>query len=186
MPTQGPNSATSVGSVTRGGSDIEWTNPEYATGSDDDRASVVLVAYELSSFLWATDFRFTIPRWATVDGILAEFQVSCPSAIPPFEDIVGIVRSGVQQGSTYETYTSLPAVEAYWEYGGAADTWNAYMTPWDVNDPTSGLMFGIDRDAGAGSCTSYVNDIRETVTYTTHGGPYRRSRRGPCPRGQAR
>ena len=184
MPTRGPNSANTIVSDPTAG-DVAWSNPSYASGSDENRATAALSATEHSEYLRATDFGYDLRRWHTPLGIQVDVQVSKTGAGGVGDVVADLLKAGSLIAQNKATLASLPAVEAYWEYGGAADLWN---TPWlsdELNASNHGFVFQCECGA-PDSATPRVNDIRGTISYISHGGPYRSSRRGPCPRGQER
>jgi len=54
---------------------LTWTNPGYATTSNDQKASVVLTKNSgVSHYIKATGFGFSIPTDAHIDGIVVEWE----------------------------------------------------------------------------------------------------------------
>jgi len=53
---------------------VAWSNPDRAKSLADGNATAVLSSLGVSHYLKATNFGFSIPTGATIDGILAEIN----------------------------------------------------------------------------------------------------------------
>ena len=53
---------------------VAWTNPDNAKVSDNVYATVSLIGIGISHYLKATNFGFSIPTGATINGILVEIE----------------------------------------------------------------------------------------------------------------
>jgi len=112
MATQGPNDpGTIVSDPTVGIS--EWANPGNASADDGANASASLGAGAQTEYLLATNFGFSIPSGATIDGITVTWQkgVSAGEAVNDFR--VRIVKGG--------TVGSEDKSNGSWESGSVRD-----------------------------------------------------------------
>jgi len=77
--SSGPNNPSGTATETGGGT-VDWTNPGNITSSDDNRATAVLGKGDTSYYLKGTDFGFSIPSDATIQGIKVEIEKSIAEA----------------------------------------------------------------------------------------------------------
>jgi hypothetical protein len=163
MATQGPNSGTTFVSVAPG---ITWIDPSLAGSSDDSRATVSLPIFDdESEHLKGTDFGFSIPSGATIDGIVVELERSADAADAVGETEAKMVKGGTIGGNNNSDGSFLPTSEAYKTYGSSSDLWGLAWTPADINAINFGFAFrcanGIVLLRNA-----FVDHIRITVYYT--------------------
>jgi len=165
----GPNSPASVTSDSSIGT-IVWSSPNNATASDDLRSTVSLDPLSTSQYLRATNFGFSVPAGATINGITAEMEKSFGSGTQckgdAGDNAVRIIKGG-SIGSTDKSGTiwSTSSTDEYISYGGSSDTWGEVWTPADIN----GANFGVAISAvetGDEDCTVRVDHVRLTVHYT--------------------
>lgn len=151
-----------------------WTNYTYATSSNDSYATFSAPAYAaFSHYLKATNFGFSIPAGATIDGILVEIEKSLNQA-PTVNDYavdnaVKIVKSDTTIGTMNkaDTTTYWPETDAYASYGSSSDLWSETWTATDINDPDFGVVIqGKLFDDLDNSPIGRVDHIRITVYYT--------------------
>lgn len=180
MASEGPNSPASV--TGDGGSGATWSNPTNATASDDSRATASINGFVAPStrVLEATDFGFSIPSGATIDGVVVEVERSCTTtAGNPRDAEVYLVVPGeiTGTGDNKAKADVWPTTDAYVTYGGASDLWGAALTPADVNDSGFGCWLKAAMDNGKDSTTVRVDHVRITVYYTEAAGGGNRRRR---------
>ena len=102
-----------------------WDNPDYAKASDN--AYAIATDYNdikpsYSHYLKATNFGFSIPSGATINGILVEFErwATGDTAFDYIKDSeIKIVKSDGSIGTTNkaDTVTHWSTTEAYFSYG---------------------------------------------------------------------
>lgn len=173
-------SATSPGTGSTSGTDIDWSNPGNITASDNSRASAVVNNNGFSPFgltrqLRATNFGFSIPNGATIYGVKAEieryFNEDSGSGFGNVQDIT--VRLIDNNGSLVGNNKAITGVkwpvaggEAYAEYGGKLDNWGVSLTSSMVNDADFGLALVCQNVQASMNATAYVDHIRLTVYYS--------------------
>lgn len=181
MTTAGPNSPGTLANDSGVGSGA-WSTPSNASASDNTRTSQTNNGQ--SNGLKATNFGFSIPVGATIDGIVAEIEHSANSSASGgagnriMDQTVRLVKGGSQAGSDYAktgTINRWPvtASEAYATYGGATDLWGTTWTVSDINASNFGIEMTCVGNNQDGSEIGYVDHIRITIYYTVaaSGGP---------------
>ena len=168
----GPNSPTSAdGSSQAGGGTITWTNPTYATSSDNYRATAALAKGVISYYLQVTGFNFNIPTNARIDGIVVEVERSIAETTTYTKDnSIKIIQGGAISGNEYaDTATDWPinSGDAYATYGGSSDLWGLSWTAADINSSNFGVAVQAKNTKvnAAFKNTAQVDHIRITVYY---------------------
>ena len=159
MVTQGPLSpATTVDDSSTG--TIAWTNPNNSQVSDNVYTTATIGA-ETTHYLKATNFGFSVPTNATINGIVveAEANVNDPGWIL---DYIRIVKSGLI-GSTNKTLQRYSTTDSYKSAGSSSDLWGETWTSTDINDSVFGVAISTVQNGA--SRTISVDHIRITVYY---------------------
>jgi hypothetical protein len=149
---------------------VAWANPDNAKVSDNVYA--VLSGGTSSHYLKATNFGFSIPTGATINGILLEIQqrvVTSGDGANPSQ--VRIVKADGSIGTTNKGSSSMYGIwqsttPAYWSFGSSTDLWGETWTPADINDVDFGSVLGVTSTSAPGLFSSEVDHIRITVYYT--------------------
>jgi len=139
---------------------VAWSNPDNAKASDGNDATVYLED-QISSYLAATNFGFSIPSGATIDGIKVEIEESTGTDAGD-ESSIKIIKGGTISGDEKSTGAQLPSLDTYIEYGGSSDLWGETWAYTDINSSTFGVGFSVTIYEG----TVSVDHIRITVYYT--------------------
>ncbi len=171
MASQGPNSGGTFANDSSYGT-TAWTSPSNAAASEDSYATCTLGSFNSSQYLKATNFGFSIPSGATIDGIVVEVELKASSSFLINDSSVKIVKGGTIGGTDKKRSPAVfwPAVDTYITYGGASDLWGLTWTDSDINGSTFGIVFSAHVDTGKASITASIDHIRITVHYTTGGG----------------
>lgn len=171
MASAGPNypstavNDTSVGTI----SNASVTNI-YA-----DDGSVTITAMSggsgtLSNYIKATNFGFSIPSGATIDGIVVEIKRRRTSIGGNTTDnSVRIVKGGTISGNDYAISTTYSTAYTYYTYGSSSDLWGLSWTDSDINASTFGIAFSVKKTTGKVNQVN-ADAARITVYYTTGGG----------------
>ena len=145
-----------------------WSFPNRAKVSDAIYTLALLDTNgDISHYLKATNFGFSIPTGATINGIIVEVQRRAQVATITDSE-VKIVKSNGSIGTTNKaTGTSWPGTEAYASYGSSSDLWDETWAATDINNSNFGMVIA----AISGSTTAFnyaeIDHIRITVYYTT-------------------
>ena len=176
MSVAGPNTAGTGADDASVGSQA-WGTPGNITASDDTRTTVTVASGQTSHYLRASNFGFSIPAGATINGVKVEWerQISAGS---------GIIDSSVKLHDGTSVVGNEKSAGAAWtvgsdvfdSFGGSADTWGATLTPTIIN----GSGFGAVLSAGQASLSGQaaVDSCRITVTYTASGTQVQRTMTG--------
>ena len=147
-----------------------WNNPNNAKAADSAFAQSFAGDGFVTNYLKATNFSFSIPAGATIDGILVEVEKQgFDGGNAVVDGNARIVKSDGSLGTenkadtTDESWT-FPA--SYYSYGSSTDLWGETWTASDINDADFG--FAINANGPSSSpLTMYVGHIRITVYYTS-------------------
>ncbi|KKN35391.1 hypothetical protein LCGC14_0784180 [marine sediment metagenome] len=170
-PSQGPrNPATAVNVP---GAYPDWFYTTNVFASDNSRAEQELTIDDtFGDPLLATNFGFTIPTGATIDGVKVEIE-RCEESDEPGESLfyeIYLIKAGSPTG-TYKVgtpFNTACASEIYESHGGSSDMWAATLTPAEVNAVTFGMRVALSNEElpDEGQSITYIDHIRMTVYYT--------------------
>lgn len=166
MPSQGPNLPDS-GANNTGAGQTAWVAASSITGDDGFEASATLSGSNTSNYLVGTDFDFTIPIGATIDGILVEWKRRSTLTTAEVKDVeVRLWVDGAASGNDKaDTVNPWPAPTlTLISYGGATDTWGLTLTPEQVNATTFGAAIRAQRVDTIGNAR--VGHVQITIFYT--------------------
>ncbi|HZG51695.1 MAG TPA: hypothetical protein VEZ40_06135 [Pyrinomonadaceae bacterium] len=142
----------------------DWDDIDFMGAADDSPATCALTYFE-SEIVTLSDFGFTIPPEATIDGVVVTIRRSQSGAGSACKDqTVQLYKSGVV-GANKASALNWPSFLAEAVYGGASDLWGMTLTPSEVNDAAFRVKFKVVDDNGDG-VTVYVDYISVTVHYT--------------------
>jgi len=144
---------------------VAWTNPTNALSSDDSRAQAIFATAGFSNFLVLTNFGFSIPVDARVDGIKCEVERRRTAGT--ITDVaVHPVKAGVIQTALGKTRVEVwDTTDEVVSYGGPNDLWGTTWTPADINSSGFGVAIVVRKtDAGAGNAE--IDAVWVTVYYT--------------------
>lgn len=165
MASSGPNSPSSVVNNASIGTSA-WSNPGNATASDNvdatNRPSGFVV---VTNYLLATQFGFSIPTDATIDGVLVEVEAARSSAGSFQDSSVRLVVGGTISGNDNSDNQLIGKSDTYYSWGGSTDTWGLSLTPSDVNGSTFGFAWAAEQFDDPDRTLS-VDHMRITVYYT--------------------
>lgn len=165
MASSGPNSGGTFADDATVGTQA-WANPDNAASTDNSYAvaSRVLSA-GISHYLKATNFGFSIPAGATIDGIYVEAEIKS-STTGSCDYNIKIVKGGTISGDDLKRAASTywPTSDTYVSWGGATALWGLTWSAGDINN--SGFGVAIAAQIGAIYQTCSIDHIRITVYYT--------------------
>lgn len=166
--------------------ETDWTNPGNITADDGNNATVNVSDGAFSWMLVGTNFGFSIPVGATIDGV--EVQIECTNDFAGDEVCFWDRAYIYKAGSIQLTSGKAPGDEfdGVLTAGGAADLWAQTLSPSDVND--SGFGCGNRPAADGEDVVAEVDRVSMKVYYTpaaSSGGTERGTGRGVL-RGVAR
>jgi len=118
----------------------------------------------LSNYLKVTNFGFTLPAGATINGVVVDINKHAGMANNVTDTVVKLVKGGVVSGNNKASGSAWGTSDTYATYGGATDTWGVTLLYTDVNDPTFGVV--ISCSAASVPETAFIEHVRVTVYYT--------------------
>lgn len=149
------------------GSDNDWTNPGNASASDNSYATIV-INLGVTNYLKATDFGFTIPENATINGIEVSVEEKSSVGSQGSEQYVKIVKGGIIGGNDISAHNALTTSDIYQASGGATELAGLSFAYTDINASTFGCVVNYTQSAGQ---TISVDHIRMKVYYTEYTPP---------------
>jgi hypothetical protein len=161
MPSQGPTlpgtgaDDSSIGATA-------WTNPGQIT-ADDGSFAFCSIFGTTSHYLKGTNFGFTIPAGATINGIVVEWKRQ-ESQVLTTDNAVRVVKAGTIGSTDRSSGTNWPSTSAYNTYGSSSDLWGDTWGPSDIND--TGFGSAISANSNGNLVTAQSDAVRITVYYT--------------------
>ena len=163
----GPNFAGAGADDASNGGNLAWSNTSNITAQDISYADSNISAGQKTHYLTATNFGFSVPSGATIDGVVVTVnkEVSLGTAV---DSSVKLIKNGVIGGNDKaDTVTDWPASSATNTfYGASSDLWGLSLTSSDVN--TSNFGVAIAASNSSGTPDPSIDDIKIKVYYTSH------------------
>jgi len=149
-----------------------WSNHQNAMLPDNMFANCQLNAYPncfmsgcyYSRALQSTDFGFSLPGAAIIQGIKAEVLRNASNAGTVYDSLVMLMRGGFRTGGSRAQIISFPTVASYLTYGDSTDLWDTVWTAADINNPSFGFYFK-PLNKNPNVVTAGVDHIQLTVYY---------------------
>lgn len=144
---------------------VAWLNPSNIT-SDDGSSAIVDTDTALSNYLKATNFSFTVPSMATIDGIEVIFGDRGSVNVGLVDSAIRIVKGGVigstnnSQGAAWPDASSLETVTI----GSSTDLWGETWTPADINSSSFGVVIALQGNVNPSD--AIIDYIRIRVYYS--------------------
>jgi hypothetical protein len=153
---------------------LTWSNPNNSKVSDNVYATAQAPSstYANTHYIKATNYGFSVPSGAVIDGIIVGVERKRNSFTLAQDFSVVIVKADGSFGSQNkaDTSTEWPTTDTYVNYGSSSDLWGETWTPADINDADFGVGFSAHVKQNPDDGTVNVDHIRITVHYTDPGG----------------
>lgn len=145
-----------------------WSTPTNAKTSDNVYTASAGGRYGATShYLKSTNFGFSVPTGATVDGIIVQIERKPNNPNVISDSRVSIVKATGAIGTTNKKIAGYwPTTEAYYTYGSSSDKWGETWTSANINDADFGVVLSTSMAANA---VATVDHVRITVYYTVPG-----------------
>lgn len=143
---------------------VAWVNPANAEATDGAYATNALPGGgTFERYLLATNFGFSIPSDATIDGL--EYTVLGHVSAGTVTPFVGATKTGNHTfaGSAVTTPTFSNTSDAAIVYGGSSNLWGTTWAPSDINSSLFGFLFS---PSGSVAATVSIDSVSVTVYYT--------------------
>ncbi len=175
--TVGPNGPGTAGTDTTVGT-IAWSSTGNITASDGSSATASPTDGTITNYITATNFGFSIPAGATINGVTAEVQrkegaLSTKASIR--DSGIYVIKGGtiMSTGGTNQaaTATDWPTTAAFATYGSGSDTWGVALSDADVTASNFGVAISAknNRVSNPGATESAnIDYVRVTITYTAN------------------
>ena len=175
--SSGPNSPATLADDASNGGTQTWSSTANAAASDNAYATApcecnkvgLTLVHDTTHYLKATNFGFSLPADATIDGITVEIERHQSGLFANvIDDTVSLVVSGTVQGSNQAAGINWPTSDVYVQYGPSL--WGLSLSPAQVNASNFGVVIAARDSAGAGECpnngSALIDHIRVTAVYT--------------------
>ena len=147
----------------------DWLNPERVDASDDSRARALIDDFEISHYIKATNFNFSIPSNAIIEGIVVDVERkvdSNSSGSNETDAAVRIVKNGAIGSADRSTSSSYNLNDTNESHGSANDLWGAVWTAADINSNDFGAAVAVQKSNNAsGNRTVAIDNIGIIVYY---------------------
>ena len=163
MASQGPKSA-SAGANDASYGTVAWTQEGDIVSHNGAYAACSFSSVADSNYLKATNFGFTIPSGATIDGIVVEVEKYDFSNSGLVDARVRIVKGGTVGSTDLSSGATWPFVPAYVTHGSSSNLWGDTWTHSDVNASNFGVVLSVHSPIT--SALALVDHVRITVYYT--------------------
>lgn len=174
MASSGPNSPGTAANDAAVGT-LVWTSPDNCKTSNNTYTQCFGVSSsQFSNYLKATNFGFSIPSGATIDGILVEIERYAnhnSASLHVLDEVVKLVKNGTVVGTNLGVLgTKWATGDAVFSYGGSSELWGTSWTDSDINNANFGAVLQVETVNGAKiNIYAYVDHIKITVYYTGGG-----------------
>jgi hypothetical protein len=149
--------------------DFDWADPNYIKADDNNYADGSLsIGTPISYRLKATNFGFSLPAGATIDGILVEigrYEEHTALNVKDYRVQLLDADGNLAGDNKADTVNEWPLSEETASYGGSSDTWNASPTKAMVEDSDFGVVLSVN-GSFSGYLSAFVDFIRMTIYYT--------------------
>lgn len=175
MASQGPNGPGTIADDAAVGTKT-WASPSNAGASDNSytTANQIGSGSPITHYLKCTNFGFSIPSGATINGVTVEIERK-PSQNSISNNVkdstISLVKGGTVSGANKaDTATRWSTTETFYTYGSSSDLWSLSLTDSDVNASNFGVVISVTITSIKPNVIAYIDFVRITITYTAGGG----------------
>ncbi|HLC82725.1 MAG TPA: T9SS type A sorting domain-containing protein [Bacteroidia bacterium] len=145
---------------------ISWANTGSSCTSDNSRSTAgALILGDITNYLVATGFGFSIPPTAIICGITVEIEKSSSGILENINDnSVRIVKGGTMVGMECASGGLWPSSDNYSSYSGGGGLWGTAWTAADINSVNFGVAVSADL-SGIVLPTARIDHIRIIIDY---------------------
>jgi large repetitive protein len=133
-----------------------WTNASNATASDNSYAvsASSIPSSDFMDWLKASNFGFSIPSHATLDGIEVTVELKAAASGDTVDfNCVLVIGNATTGAFRNHLNQSPPTSDTTFTFGGASDKWGASPSIANINSSTFGVMFRARTPAAGGDPT---------------------------------
>ncbi len=163
--TSGPLDA-GTGANMDGPGTINWTDPANITATGAPYATAVITGGATSEYLQGTNYGFSIPLDATIDGITVSIMRMDSAGNGTADSDLYLLKASAIAGNNHASTVKWPVSMTVATYGGTADLWGTTWTPSEVNATSFGVSLSAYNTHPVQPRTASVDYMRITITYT--------------------
>lgn len=160
MASQGPLGC-GTGADDAGVGTLSWTNVSNITADDGNNATANSAGSGTTHYLKATNFGFTIPSGATINGLVVDWKRHASSGTIT-DNRIRVIKGGVIGATEEGSGSTWNTTEETDTFGGSAVLWGETWTTADINASN----FGFAMSANINANQARVNYVQATVYYT--------------------
>lgn len=181
MATAGPSPAGTTGTDTSVGTKAWGTtdNIKLDDGTRCNSATQLSTTVVYTYYITGTNFGFSVPAGATINGVTVVWQTSRLRADGVAQDyLCKLIKGGVISGDNKAAGTDMTTTDTNYTYGSTSDLWGVSLTSTDVNASNFGAAISYQY-AGNGSQNQglRVDYMTLSVDYTeASGATFKQSR----------
>ena len=158
-----------TGANDSGTGSVAWSNPTNITADTGNYANVDDNS-TTSQLLEATNFGFSVPDGATINGIQIMYDIWATDNLDPEYLQSHLMKAGTPVGNNIPSPgTSIPSSRTDDYYGGATELWGTTWTASDINNTNFGVQLQVEM-ANRRPDNIQVYSIWVRVYYTEGGG----------------
>lgn len=156
-----------AGTCATGGAGNNWILPANAQGACDTVVTSSTVPAGVNTdYLDATNFGFTIPVGATINGITMTFTRNQTVGNEIQDTNIQLIKAGTRQGTNKSGAANWPSALTAKTFGGSADLWGLTWTPAQINASNFGASIRGNNTSATRIRIGNVDCFSITVTYT--------------------
>jgi hypothetical protein len=170
IPTSASATTGTVANDASAGTDA-WTNASNATAEDGAVASAAINTSD-TQYLKATNFGFSIPSGATINGIVVKIKKGSTNN-EVRDAAIRIVKGGSIGSTDKSTSSRWPSTLTFHYHGAADNLWGETWTDTDINASNFGVAIRAQWDSLNSvniNDTAKVDVVQIQVYYTGGGG----------------
>ena len=149
-----------------------WTNSNNANAQDNNYTDANLEPYlscfqttcYRSRYLYCSDFNFTIPLNATIQGIKVKTRGKCDTQTAGLDSTIKLAINSLPVGINKASILFWPTNNFNSTYGDNVDLWNYNWSPANINDSTFGVFIKVF-NASATNIRMSIDHVTITVYY---------------------
>lgn len=150
-----------------GESGHNWSNTEKISNDDDSYVKSQIQKTHFSKTLTATNFNFSIPLDATINGIKVTIGLKASEKDSLQDRSVRLIKNDSITGDNKAISTSWPTTKSAINYGSSDDLWGTDWTAEDINNINFGVALSVTNINTEHSRTTSIDYIKISISYTS-------------------
>lgn len=147
--------------------DAPWLSPTNIYTSNDLKSYSNISIYNISYWLQASTFGFTIPTGSTITGITVYIERRCNRASAIKDASMHIAKGGLRLTATNKAKATFwETIDTVTQYGDSTEMWGTTWTPAEINASGFGAAICAENIWYDPRAYAYVDHIYIIVYYT--------------------